>query len=95
MPAFKLEDFCRLVQQHQITMTYLVPPIILGLTKSPMVSKYDLSSLKMVNSAAAPLSAELIEAFYARHKVPVKQAFGTVRFFPIQDLTHPTDPVSV
>ena len=32
---------------------HLVPPVILGLAKSPVVDDYDLSSLKMIISAAA------------------------------------------
>jgi 4-coumarate--CoA ligase len=76
MPKFELEGFCRLVQEYKITMGYIVPPIILQLAKNPVVDKYDLSSLKMVNSGAAPLTKELVEEFYARLKVPVKQGYG-------------------
>jgi len=76
MPKFELGDFCRLVQEYKITMGYIVPPIILQLAKSPVVDRYDLSSLRMVNSGAAPLTKELVEEFYARLKVPVKQGYG-------------------
>ena len=37
----------------------LVPPLILFLTKSPLVDKYDLSSLKGISCGAAPLSENL------------------------------------
>jgi len=76
MPKFELSDFCRLVQEYKITMGYIVPPIILQLAKNPVVDKYDLSSLRMVNSGAAPLTKELVQEFYARLKVPVKQGYG-------------------
>lgn len=38
-----------------MTLAHLVPPIILGLAKSDMTEKYDLSSLKVITSGAAPL----------------------------------------
>jgi acyl-CoA synthetase (AMP-forming)/AMP-acid ligase II len=76
MPRFDLDDFCRLIQEYKATFAYVVPPVILLLSKSPVVSKYDLSSLRMMNSGAAPLTKELVEALYERLKVPVKQGYG-------------------
>jgi 4-coumarate--CoA ligase len=29
MPSFSLPDFCRIIQEHKITYTYLAPPVIL------------------------------------------------------------------
>ena len=76
MPRFDLEKFCQAVQDLKITMAFVVPPVILVLSKSPVVDKYDLSSLRMMNSGAAPLTRELVDALYARLKVPVKQGYG-------------------
>lgn len=76
MPRFDLENFCQVIQQHKITMGYVVPPVVLMLSKSPVVDKYDLSSLRMMNSGAAPLTRELVDAAYNRLKVPIKQGYG-------------------
>lgn len=76
MSRFEIEQFCAAVQKHRITFTYVVPPIILLLAKNPIVDKYDLSSLRMMNSGAAPLTQELVEAVYKRLKLPVKQGYG-------------------
>lgn len=73
MDRFDLEKFCQLVQEYKITYSYVVPPVILLLAKSPAVLKYDLSSLRMLNSGAAPLTRELVEAVWNRLKIPVKQ----------------------
>jgi 4-coumarate--CoA ligase len=43
-----------------------VPPIVLAIAKNPIVKNYDLSSIKMVMSGAAPLGKELEDAFRAR-----------------------------
>jgi 4-coumarate--CoA ligase len=76
MAKFDLEKFCAHVQDHKISYGYVVPPVILQLGKSPVVDKYDLSSLRMLNSGAAPLTKELVDAVYARLKVPIKQGYG-------------------
>lgn len=76
MPKFDLEDFCRIVQEHKVTFAYVVPPVVLLLSKHPVVSKYDLSTIRMMNSGAAPLTRELVDAVYNRLKIPVKQGYG-------------------
>ena len=76
MPKFEIEKFCSIIQNHRITFAYVVPPVVLLLGKHPIVDKYDLSSLRMLNSGAAPLTQELVEAVYKRLKVPIKQGYG-------------------
>ncbi|KAL6716170.1 hypothetical protein ACLMJK_005736 [Lecanora helva] len=76
MPKFSLENFCSLVQRHKITFAYIVPPVVLLLAKHPLVANYDMSSLRMLNSGAAPLTRELVDAVYGRLHVPIKQGYG-------------------
>ena len=76
MPKFEVEKFCAVIQKHQIAFAYVVPPVILLLGKHPVIEQYDLSSLRMLNCGAAPLTHELVEAVYKRLKVPVKQGYG-------------------
>jgi acyl-CoA synthetase (AMP-forming)/AMP-acid ligase II len=76
MPKFDLEDFCRIIQEHKVTFAYVVPPVILLLSKHPVVSKYDLSTVRMMNSGAAPLTRDLVDSVYNRLKIPVKQGYG-------------------
>ena len=85
MPRFDMEVFCKLVQNHKATRAHLVPPITLGLAKSPIVDNYDLSSLKMITSAAAPLGAEIETAARNRlgNKVNIKQAWGMSELSPL------------
>jgi acyl-CoA synthetase (AMP-forming)/AMP-acid ligase II len=91
MPRFDLEGFLALVQEHRATKAHLVPPIVLALAKSPLVERYDLSSLQLVNSGAAPLSAELGQAAAARVGCPVVQGYGMTESSPVTHVT-PLDP---
>jgi 4-coumarate--CoA ligase len=76
MPKFELERFCQIIQTEKITFVYLVPPILLALAKHPIVSKYDLTSLRMANCGAAPLTRELVDMLQKRFTLPVKQGYG-------------------
>ena len=80
---FDLDAFCRLVEQHKPQRAHLVPPILVGLAKSPSVDKYDLSSLQMIVSAAAPLSSDIETAVVKRLDCDVKQAWGMSELSPI------------
>lgn len=76
MSRFDLEKWCRTVQEQRITFSYIVPPIVLLLCKAPVVEKYDLSSLRMTNSGAAPLTRDLVENLFKRKGVRCKQGYG-------------------
>jgi acyl-CoA synthetase (AMP-forming)/AMP-acid ligase II len=76
MPKFDIEQFCVHVQNFKITYAFVAPPVVLLLGKHPIVDKYDLSSLRMMNSGAAPLTRELVETTSARIKVGIKQGYG-------------------
>ncbi|KAK7538028.1 hypothetical protein IWX49DRAFT_346406 [Phyllosticta citricarpa] len=91
MDKFELEKFCRIVQDYRITFAYLVPPVVLMLTKNPLVDKYDLSSLRMTNSGAAPLTQELVNDLYAKRKIPVKQGYGLSETSPTTHAQEWTD----
>jgi len=76
MPKFDIEEWCRIVQDEKITFAYVVPPVVLLLSKHPAVDKYDLSSLRMMSSGAAPLTREIVEAAHKRTNLKVKQGYG-------------------
>jgi 4-coumarate--CoA ligase len=83
MSSFDLARFCSLIQTHRITYTYVAPPVVLHLAKSPVVEQYDLSSLRMITSGAAPLTKELIHAVHDRLGTQVKQAYGLSETSPV------------
>lgn len=87
MPRFDLEQCLELVQRYGITFAPVVPPIILALAKHPIVDKYDLSSLRVVFSGAAPLGAALAKAASERLHCHVVQGYGLTETSPV---THST-----
>ncbi|MFE9678421.1 4-coumarate--CoA ligase family protein [Streptomyces sp. NPDC006259] len=83
LPRFDLETFLAAIQNHRITGLYVAPPIVLALAKHPAIAQYDLSSLRYVISAAAPLDAGLAAACAARLNLPpLGQAYGMTELSP-------------
>ena len=58
MPRFELERFLGLLEEHRVTVLVGAPPIAAALASHPLVARHDLSSLQLVVSGGAPLSAE-------------------------------------
>lgn len=64
-------------KKYKVNYMFLVPPLMVYLAKSPLVPDYDLSSVKVVWSGAAPLSKEVEDAVKNRIGVPiVRQGYG-------------------
>jgi acyl-CoA synthetase (AMP-forming)/AMP-acid ligase II len=92
MPQFDLAQYLQLSQDYKVRGAYVVPPIALALAKHPMVAQYDLSALKMINSGAAPMSADLERACSERlNGCMVKQGYGMTETSPVTHFT-PEDP---
>jgi acyl-coenzyme A synthetase/AMP-(fatty) acid ligase len=86
MPRFDLKKFCEHVENYQVTFSNVVPPVVLLLAKHPIVENYDLSSLKMLMSGAAPLTKDLVESVYNRLGVRIKQGYGLTETSPTTHL---------
>jgi len=83
LPKFDLEQFLTTLDQQRITRAFVAPPIVLALAKHPAVDGVDLSALKYVLSAAAPLDGELAEACAKRLGLhAVLQAYGMTELSP-------------
>ncbi len=87
LPRFDLVQALELIQKHRITHFYAVPPMILALAKHPIIDDYDLSSLRVVVSGAAPLGGELADEASARIDCQVIQAYGMTELSPASHVT--------
>ena len=65
MPKYELRAFMDALITHEVTFAPIVPPIILGLVKNPIVDEFDLTNLKLrsIMTAAAPLAPEILNEF--------------------------------
>ncbi|XP_076904276.1 4-coumarate--CoA ligase 2-like [Bidens hawaiensis] len=85
MQKFDIMLVLELAEKYKVTIGQFVPPILLAIANNEeVVDKYDLSSMRMVMSGAAPLGKELEDA--VRIKFPnakLGQAYGMTEAGPV------------
>jgi acyl-CoA synthetase (AMP-forming)/AMP-acid ligase II len=86
MQRFELEPFLRVLQDHRVERAYVAPPIVVALAKHPLVDKFDLSSVSLVFSGAAPLDDNLAQACGRRLNCKVNQGYGMTEASPATHL---------
>jgi acyl-CoA synthetase (AMP-forming)/AMP-acid ligase II len=91
MPRFDLESFLKAVQHYNVSLAHLVPPIVLALSKHPIVDDYELPHLKTIFSGAAPLGEELTRACMDRLGCSIRQGYGMTETSPVTH-TSPAPP---
>lgn len=83
MPRFELESFLKVVQDYDVSLAHLVPPIVLALSKHPVVDNYRLPKLRTIFSGAAPLGEDLTRACMERLGCSVRQGYGMTETSPV------------
>ena len=64
MKRFQIQEMCKLIQEHKVTLVPLVPPIMVTLVKKPeLLTKYDWSSVRTVGISAAPTPMPVMKKF--------------------------------
>ncbi|GAB2246890.1 hypothetical protein Droror1_Dr00006772 [Drosera rotundifolia] len=84
MQKFEIIKLMELVAKYKATIAPFVPPIVLAIAKSPDVDKYDLSSIRLIMSGAAPMGKELEDI--VRAKLPntvLGQGYGMTEAGPV------------
>ncbi|XP_031257872.1 4-coumarate--CoA ligase 2-like [Pistacia vera] len=84
MQKFEINSLLQLVQRYKVTVAPIVPPIVLAIAKSPDVDKYDLSSIRIIKSGAAPLGKELEDSVRAKFpNATLGQGYGMTEAGPV------------
>lgn len=95
LPRFELATVCQAIQNHKVSIVMLVPPIALSLARDPQVSKYDLKTLRLVISGAAPMGKDLENELRARLGCKVGQAYGLTETSPTTHYSPSPRPGSI
>ena len=81
---FDILQFCDDVERFGVTISYIVPPMALGLvkvTKNPQLKK-KVAGIRMLTCAAAPLGSPTIEQLWEVGGLRLVQAFGMTEGSP-------------
>ncbi|CAM6100665.1 unnamed protein product [Calypogeia fissa] len=84
MPKYTIPQLLEMIQKYKVSLLPVVPPVVLGIAKSPIVENYDLNSVRYILSGAAPLGKELEDKFQA--KLPnaiLGQGYGMTEAGPV------------
>jgi acyl-CoA synthetase (AMP-forming)/AMP-acid ligase II len=82
MPRFDLAGFLAAIAEHRVDHVFIAPPVALALAHHPLVDEYDLSSVEIVMSAAAPLDTNLAKMVEDRIGATVVQGYGLTESSP-------------
>ncbi|NEM92517.1 AMP-binding protein [Galbitalea soli] len=83
MPRFDLPEFLRNISEQRCTWVFIAPPIAVALAKHPIVDQYDVSSIDVIFSGAAPLDATLAGLVADRLRCRVRQGYGMTELSPV------------
>ncbi|XP_019444593.1 PREDICTED: 4-coumarate--CoA ligase 2 [Lupinus angustifolius] len=84
MHKFEIGSLLQFIQRYRVSVAMVVPPLVLALAKNPTVAEFDLSSIRLVLSGAAPLGKELEEALHSRvPQAVLGQGYGMTEAGPV------------
>lgn len=72
----------RLIQDHKVTVLFGAPPMYSAWLDVPGVEQYDLSSIRLAISGAAPLPVEVLERFHSVFGIEIYEGYGLTETAP-------------
>ena len=81
-PRFELDDVMRDIGKKKVTAFSAVPTIFTAMINHPEIGKYDLSSLKVCGSGAAPLPVEVMNKFEELTGCRIIEGYGLTETSP-------------
>jgi acyl-CoA synthetase (AMP-forming)/AMP-acid ligase II len=91
--AFNPDEVLQLIETEKITRCQLVPTMLHALLQSPNIDTYDLSSLRLILYAGAPMPVELLKRALQRFRCGFAQLYGQTESGPLTTVLKPEDHV--
>src|SRR5260370_8346732 len=83
------------MEKYRISYGFVVPPIMLALAKNPTIDAFDLSSVRILFSGAAPLSENISDQAAQRLGCKINQGYGMTEASPPTHGTREADSVGI
>ncbi|MBN2124381.1 MAG: long-chain-fatty-acid--CoA ligase [Deltaproteobacteria bacterium] len=89
--SFQPSNVLEILSREKITVCQLVPTMIAALLQEQNIDQYDLSHLRLILYAAAPMPVELLKRAMKRFKCAFMQMYGQTETGPITLALKPED----
>lgn len=78
LPKFDQRNFLQAIETFKVNATSVPPPVMIFLSKSPLVDQFDLTSLRLISSGGAPLKHQTEDVIAKRFKgrLTIFQGYG-------------------
>jgi acyl-CoA synthetase (AMP-forming)/AMP-acid ligase II len=101
-PKFEAGEWLRLVEEHKVELTFIVPTMLARIVDHPDLSTRDLSSLQTVTYGASPMTDDLVAKLTAAlpgvgfvNTFGQTETLGGITLSTPQDALHPVHRTSV
>lgn len=91
--AFDPKEVLEILSKEKITICQFVPTMVSAMLEEKDIESYDLSSLRLIPYAAAPMPVELLKRAMARFKCEFAQFYGQTETGPLTTLLRPRDHI--
>jgi long-chain acyl-CoA synthetase len=92
-PEFDLEAVLSVIEKERVTGMGLAPILINYIVNHPKIDEYDLSSLRWINYATAPMPVPLLKKAMEKLQCDFMQVFGQTETSPVISILIPEDHV--
>ncbi len=87
LPRFDPEITLKAIQNKKITISNLIPTMLNLMVKSPIITEYDLSSLRVILSGGAPIAPEVVRRIIDSFGCDYIQTYGMTETSPYLTLS--------
>jgi len=91
--AFDPREVLEILERERITICQFVPTMVSAMLQEKDIEKYDLSHLRLIPYAAAPMPVELLKRAMTRFKCGFAQFYGQTETGPLTTLLRPEDHI--
>lgn len=91
--AFDSKEVLEILSREKITICQFVPTMVSAMLQEEGIENYDLSHLRLIPYAAAPMPVELLKRAMARFQCGFAQFYGQTETGPLTTLLRPEDHI--